>query len=89
MIRYITVTAFAVLGLAACTQPAETTKTETRVVEAPSTRTVVETREVAAPTVVVREVQTPPVVIDRDRRGDSTTIRAGENGVEIETTRNR
>ncbi|MES2833851.1 MAG: hypothetical protein V4707_03965 [Pseudomonadota bacterium] len=89
MIRLITVASFGVLGLAACTQPAETTKTETKVVEVPSTRTVVETREVAAPTVVVREVQAPPVVIERDRRGDSTTVRAGENGVEIETTRNR
>ena len=89
MIRLISVTTLAVLGLAACTQPAETTKTETKVVEVPSTHTVVETREVQAPTVVVREVQTPPVVIERDRRGDSTTVRAGENGVEIETTRNR
>lgn len=85
MIRLITAASLAVLGLAACTQ-AEPEKTETKVVEVPGP-TVVETREVAAPpAVVVREVQAPPVVIERDRRGDSTTVRAGPDGVEVETT---
>lgn len=87
MIRLISMTALAVFGMAACTQPAETTRTETKVVEVPTTRTVVETREVAVPQVIVREVQAPPVVIERDRRGDdSTTVRAGPNGIEVETT---
>ena len=52
--------------------------------------TIVETREVqAAPVVIDREVAvpSPPVVIETDRReGDSTTVRAGENGLEVETT---
>ena len=87
MIRLIAAASLAVLGLAACTQPAETTRTETQVVEVPSTRTVVETREVAVPTppvVVEREV---PVIVERDRRrDDSTTVRAGPDGIEVETT---
>jgi hypothetical protein len=38
-------------------------------------------REVAVPVA-------PPIVIDRDdRRGDTTTVRAGQNGLEVETTR--
>lgn len=85
MIRLIAAASLVTLGLAACTQPAE--KTETQVVEVPSTRTVVETREVAVPTppvVVEREV---PVVVERDRRrDDSTTVRAGPDGIEVETT---
>ena len=52
--------------------------------------TIVETREVpAAPVVIDREVAvpSPPVVIETDRReGDSTTVRAGSNGLEVETT---
>jgi hypothetical protein len=52
--------------------------------------TIVETREVpAAPVVIDREVAvpSPPVVIESDRReGDSTTVRAGSNGLEVETT---
>lgn len=85
MIRLIAAASLATLSLAACTQPAE--KTETKVVEVPSTRTVVETREVQGPPVVVeREVQVP-VVVERDRRGDdSTTVRAGPDGIEVETT---
>ncbi|HEY1224181.1 MAG TPA: hypothetical protein VGE54_03050 [Brevundimonas sp.] len=83
MIRLLAAASFAVIGLAACTQ-AEPEKTETKVVEVPGP-TVVETREVQAPAVVV-ERDTPPVVIERDRRGDSTTVRAGPDGVEVETT---
>lgn len=68
---------------AACSQPAEQA-------EAPpaETRTVVETREVAVPQTVVVETPTPPaVVVERDRRGDdSTTVRAGRDGIEVETT---
>ena len=54
-----------------------------------TTRTIVETREVPAdPVVVEREV---PVVVDgdEDRDTESTTIRANEDGFEVETTRDR
>ncbi|MGZ9115088.1 MAG: hypothetical protein ACXW3K_10740 [Brevundimonas sp.] len=52
---------------------------------APETRTIVETREVAVPV----PANPPTVVIERrdDRPADSTTVRAGENGIEVETTR--
>jgi len=56
---------------------------------APETRTIVETREVATPPVVIeRQVQSPPIVIERDRArdGDSTTVRAGRDGIEVEST---
>jgi len=70
-------------GAAAACTPAETEADRTET-------TIIETREApAAPVVVEREVAvpTPPVVIERDRReGDSTTVRAGENGIEVETT---
>ena len=78
----------AALALVAACTPAE--KTETVEVEVPpaETRTVVETREVAVPsTVVVETPEVPPVVVERDRRGeDSTTVRAGRDGLEVETT---
>lgn len=80
------VATLAALGFAAaaCT-PANTEQAEA---DAGETRTVVETREVpAAPVIIEREVQSPPVVIDRDRRdGDTTTVRAGRDGIEVETT---
>lgn len=70
-------------GAAACT-PADTDA------DRDTDTTVIETREVpAAPVVVEREVAvpTPPVVIESDRRGDdSTTVRAGRDGIEVETT---
>lgn len=70
------------LGVAACTPADNDADRETTVIET--------TREVpAAPVVVEREVAvpSPPVVIERDaREGDSTTVRAGENGIEVETT---
>lgn len=77
----------AALAAAACT-PAESDRTDAADTE---TRTIVETREVpAAPVVVEREVAvpSPPVVIERDSRrdGDTTTVRAGKDGVEVETT---
>ena len=84
-------TAVAALGAlafaaAACT-PANNDAADADPVE---TRTVVETREVpAAPVIIEREVQSPPIVIERerDRRdGDTTTVRAGANGIEVETT---
>ena len=51
--------------------------------------TIVETREVPAdPVVIEREVPvpTPPVIVEDRRDGDSTTVRAGEDGIEVETT---
>lgn len=84
--RLIAVVSLAALGLAAaaCT-PANNDRADVDTVE---TRTVVETREVpSAPVIIEREVQSPPVVIDRDRRdGDTTTVRAGRDGIEVETT---
>ncbi|MBX9802785.1 MAG: hypothetical protein K2Y04_08480 [Caulobacteraceae bacterium] len=83
--RLISVVALGAVAFAtaACT-PADNTAdraTET---------TIVETREVpAAPIVIEREVAvpSPPVVIESDRReGDTTTVRAGSNGLEVETT---
>ncbi|HWQ86090.1 hypothetical protein [Brevundimonas sp.] len=73
-----------VFGAAACT-PADNDAADA---DTTGTRTVVETREVpAAPVIIEREVQSPPVVIERDRRdGDSTTVRAGRDGIEVETT---
>lgn len=85
--RLTAVASLAALGLAAaaCT-PANTDKAGTDTAE---TRTVVETREVPGPPVVIeRQVQSPPIVIQSDGRSttDSTTVRAGSNGIEVETT---
>lgn len=85
------VTALA-LAAAACTPADDTTDGEAAGDAAPvETRTVVEAREVAVPTppvVVEREVAvpTPPVEIERVPEGDTTTVRAGRDGVEVETT---
>jgi hypothetical protein len=46
----------------------------------PETRTVVQ----EVPVVVEREAP-PPVVVEREA-GDSTTVRAGPDGIEVETT---
>lgn len=77
------------LASAACS-PAEPERTDAAN-DATETRTVVETREVPSPPVVVERevaVPTPPVVIERDSRrdGDTTTVRAGRDGIEVETT---
>ncbi len=53
------------------------------------TTTIIEREVPAAPVVIEREVAvpSPPVVIESDRRdGDSTTVRAGRDGIEVETT---
>ena len=72
-----------VLAGAACT-PADNT------VDRATDTTIIETREVPTdPIVIEREVAvpSPPVVIESDRRkGDSTTVRADSNGLEVETT---
>ena len=81
--RLSTIAALGVMALAAAAcSPAEPDADET-------SRTIVETREVPAdPVVVEREV---PVVVDgdEDRDTESTTIRANEDGFEVETTRDR
>jgi hypothetical protein len=84
--RLVAIASLAALGFAtAACSPANTEQADADTVE---TRTVVETREVpSAPVIIEREVQGPPVVIERDRRdGDTTTVRAGRDGIEVETT---
>lgn len=73
------------LGAAACTPAEETPAPET---EAADTTTIIEREVPADPVVVEREVPvpTPPVVVEDRRDGDSTTVRANEDGLEVETT---
>lgn len=84
--RFAAPAALAALALtaAACTQQEAAPAAEQAA--APETRTVVETREVAVPVPVPSN---PAVVIERrdDRPADSTTVRAGRDGIEVETTR--
>lgn len=69
------------LGAVACTPAADETTTKND-----TTHTIVETREVPAAPVVI-ERQGPPVVVEREgQTGDSTTVRAGRDGIEVETT---
>jgi len=83
--RLFSLAALGVIAFAgvACT-PADNT------VDRATDTTIIETREVPAdPIVIEREVAvpSPPVVIESDRReGDSTTVRADANGLEVETT---
>lgn len=78
------------LGAAACTQADHDDADAAGDTAANGSDTTIIERQVPAdPVVVEREVPvpTPPVVVERDRReGDSTTVRAGENGIEVETT---
>ena len=70
------------LAAAACT-PAETDADGDT-----DTTTIVEREVPADPVVIEREVAVPgpPVVIEDRRDGDSTTVRAGKDGLEVETT---
>ena len=85
-----TLAAIAALGAitvatAACT-PADNDADAARETD---TTTIIEREVPAAPVVIEREVAvpSPPVVIESDRRdGDSTTVRAGRDGIEVETT---
>jgi len=75
------------LAAAACT-PAADTDADTAATDT-NTTTIVEREVPADPVVVEREVAvpTPPVVVERDRDdGDSTTVRATRDGLEVETT---
>lgn len=74
------------LMLAAACTPANNDADAARDTE---TTTVIEREVPADPVVVEREVPvpTPPVVVEQDRNaGDSTTVRAGPDGIEVETT---
>jgi len=81
-----TVAALAVVALAAaaCTPAAN----DADAARDTDTTTIIEREVPAAPVVVEREVAvpTPPVVIETDRTDDSTTVRAGRDGIEVETT---
>ena len=76
--------AFVALGAAACTPAAN----DTDAARDTDTTTIIEREVPAAPVIVEREVAvpSPPVVIETDRRDDSTTVRAGRDGIEVETT---
>lgn len=67
---------------AACT-PAETEADNARDTD---TTTIIEREVPADPVVIEREVPADPVVIEDRREGDSTTVRAGKDGIEVETT---
>ena len=81
-----TVAALAVIafGAAACTPAAN----DADAARDTDKTTIIEREVPAAPVVVEREVAvpSPPVVIETDRRDDSTTVRAGRDGIEVETT---
>lgn len=88
MTRFARLTAAAsisALALAAACTPAD--NNADTAAEGRDTTTIVEREVPADPVVVEREVPvpTPPVVVDR-RDGDSTTIRADRDGLEVETT---
>ncbi|MBU1385806.1 MAG: hypothetical protein KKG14_01250 [Alphaproteobacteria bacterium] len=84
LIRLTAVASVAALAFAAaaCT-PAETEADNT---PATDTTTIIEREVPADPVIIEREVPADPVVVQDDNRGDTTTVRAGENGVEVETT---
>lgn len=73
------------LAAAACTPADNDADTAA---EGRDTTTIVEREVPADPVVVEREVPvpTPPVVVEDRRDGDSTTIRANGDGLEVETT---
>ncbi len=73
--------AAAALGASACQPAAEAPDAA----ETDTTHTIIETREVAVPPVVV-EQPAPDIVVDREPSGDTTTVRAGRDGLEVETT---
>ena len=90
MTSLIRLTAIASIGAlafaaAACTPADNDAETAA---DGADTTTIIEREVPADPVVVEREVPvpTPPVVVEDRREGDSTTIRANEDGLEVETT---
>lgn len=86
-IRHLT--AVAALGAlafaaAACTPAADDADTARDT----DTTTIIEREVPSQPVIIERQVAapTPPVVIEDRRDGDSTTVRAGPDGIEVETT---
>lgn len=96
MTRFTRLTTAAAIGglalaAAACTpadNDADTAADDTAAADGADTTTIIEREVPADPVVVEREVPvpTPPVVVEDRREGDSTTIRANEDGLEVETT---
>ena len=76
------------LAAAACTPADNEADTAADGAAAGDSTTIIEREVPADPVVVEREVPvpTPPVVVEDRRDGDSTTIRANEDGLEVETT---
>jgi hypothetical protein len=70
------------LAAAACTPADNNAARDT------DTTTIIEREVPADPVVIEREVAVPgpPVVVEDRRNGDSTTVRAGRDGIEVETT---
>jgi hypothetical protein len=87
LIRLTAVASISALALAAaaCTPAADTDADNARDTD---TTTIIEREVPAEPVVIEREVPAPnpPVVVEDRREGDTTTVRAGENGIEVETT---
>jgi len=88
-VRYAAIASVSALALAAaaCTPAEDDADTAAETAAEGSNTTVIEREVPADPVVVEREVPvpTPPVVVEK-RDGDSTTVRAGEDGIEVETT---
>ena len=78
------------LAAAACTPASNETSTTAEDAAAADgdTTTIIEREVPADPVVIEKEVPVPttPVIVEDRREGDSTTVRAGENGIEVETT---
>jgi len=72
-------------GAVACTQQEAAPAAPAPAAAPVETRTIVETREVPVAVPVPAAPQT--IVVERDRPTNSTTVRAGQNGIEVETTR--
>ncbi|HYC75510.1 hypothetical protein [Brevundimonas sp.] len=89
LLRYTAIASASVLALAAaaCTPAGDDADTAAETAATDTNTTVIEREVPADPVVVEREVPvpTPPVVVEK-RDGDSTTVRAGEGGIEVETT---
>ncbi|MBX9461297.1 MAG: hypothetical protein KL785_09760 [Brevundimonas sp.] len=88
LIRLTAVASIGALALAAAACTPADNDADTAAENGTDTTTIIEREVPAEPVVVEREVPvpTPPVVVEDRRDGDSTTIRANEDGLEVETT---